>query len=172
MNNFYEEFGPPETPLGTHTTAVSEMRIKSRIKTYIPQSSNDYLRHFSENFQVYLERILAQTTQPAGTCGCGKGPDTWKCLDCFGNRTFCVGCCRLQHTSMPFHRVQKWNGFCFADEWLIHTGLVLHIGHRGQPCPLSNPETAKTEDKHCEREQETDSIPCVEELDISNSGNP
>ena len=65
---------------------------------------------------------------------CGTSGD-WRCTDCLGHPTYCRNCCRSTHGNTPFHRVQRWAGEYFEDSWLIHTGLTIHFGHGGQPCP-------------------------------------
>ncbi|KAH6867327.1 hypothetical protein BKA70DRAFT_1071514, partial [Coprinopsis sp. MPI-PUGE-AT-0042] len=59
----------------------------------------------------------------------------WRCLDCFSCPILCVTCMRSRHSSLPFHRVEIWRDTHFEPSWLWKTGLVVHLGHRGQPCP-------------------------------------
>ncbi|KAF8240756.1 hypothetical protein L208DRAFT_1114079, partial [Tricholoma matsutake] len=59
----------------------------------------------------------------------------WRCMDCLGQPSYCMTCCRSNHANTPFHRVQHWVGQYFEDSWLIKTGLTIHFGHGGKPCP-------------------------------------
>lgn len=52
-----------------------------------------------------------------------------------GHPLFCSSCCRSSHACTPFHQIQQWTGEFYQDSWLIETGLKLHFGHRGKPCP-------------------------------------
>ncbi len=40
-----------------------------------------------------------------------------------------------QHKQLPFHRVDRWNGKFFAMAALWQTGVKIHLGHHGMPCP-------------------------------------
>jgi hypothetical protein len=59
----------------------------------------------------------------------------WRCRECYGGPLFCRSCCKTSHSSHPFHRIQHWVGEFYQDSWLIETGLTLHFGHGGKPCP-------------------------------------
>jgi CxC2 like cysteine cluster associated with KDZ transposases len=48
---------------------------------------------------------------------------------------FCTECCRSAHSSHPFHQIQRWVGEFYQNSWLLETGLTLHFGHGGKPCP-------------------------------------
>lgn len=68
--------------------------------------------------------------------GCNK-PALWRCLDCQSSSPSCDECCRVQHQQLIFHRVQFWSGKYYEPSWLLYTGVVLHLGHQGNPCPRS-----------------------------------
>ena len=85
----------------------------------------------------YLE-ILVQHKGYSGDRLCQKGCDregNWRCLDCFSKPLSCTECCRSEHSRHPFHRVEGWCGQYFAPSLLSASGVVLHLGHGGQPCP-------------------------------------
>ncbi|THH05826.1 hypothetical protein EW146_g9795 [Bondarzewia mesenterica] len=46
----------------------------------------------------------------------------------------------------PFHRVEQWMGSYFAPTWLRQVGIVLHLGHGGEPCPWYDLQTARASD--------------------------
>jgi len=72
-----------------------------------------------------------------GTCGAAA---EWWCKDCMGCPIFCASCCRSSHASNPFHHIQHWVGEFYEDFWLIDTGVTLHLGHGGKPCPSYHQE--------------------------------
>ncbi len=39
------------------------------------------------------------------------------------------------HCYCPFHLLERWNGECFERTTLADLGLVIHLGHSGEPCP-------------------------------------
>ena len=85
----------------------------------------------------YLE-ILVQHADYSGDCLCQKGcgrEGNWRCLDCFGKPLLCTECCHSDHSRHPFHCVEVWCGQYFAPSSLSASGVVLHPGHGGQPCP-------------------------------------
>lgn len=59
----------------------------------------------------------------------------WRCVDCFERNFLCTKCCRDNHKSTPFHRIEKWTGTHFSPAWLMDTGYVLNVGHCGARCP-------------------------------------
>jgi len=102
-----------------------------------PQSQNDYLREFSP----IIDNILAISLHmeaPAneGIClSCNVRQITWRCSDCVGCDNFCDKCIRVHHRSLPYHRVEHWTGSFFEPAWLCQANVVIHLGHRGLPCP-------------------------------------
>ena len=84
-----------------------------------------------------LSEILAQEAPPLnGKCqSCRAKSFSHRCLECFGHPSFCKDCCLMAHKLNPYHSVEKWNGGCFVKQSLYDLGLVLHLGHQGEPCP-------------------------------------
>ncbi|KAI6094048.1 hypothetical protein EV401DRAFT_1807140, partial [Pisolithus croceorrhizus] len=68
---------------------------------------------------------------------CGKD-GVYRCPDCMHQPLLCTDCCCLVHATHPFHRVQQWTGDFFKDSALHMTGLQLHLGHDGVPCPSAS----------------------------------
>ncbi|TFK59869.1 hypothetical protein BDN72DRAFT_745195, partial [Pluteus cervinus] len=66
-----------------------------------------------------------------------------RCRDCFFNRVCCRMCIISQHSCMPFHRIEKWDGHHFKRTSLRNAGFALHLGHDGCPCPHSLPEKSR-----------------------------
>ncbi|KAI0071051.1 hypothetical protein K474DRAFT_1736809 [Panus rudis PR-1116 ss-1] len=67
-------------------------------------------------------------------------PSMYRCLDCFNPPVMCKGCLLNTHRWVPLHRVQHWNGRFFDSITLQSLGLVVSLGHRGQPCPNAERE--------------------------------
>ncbi|KAI0054664.1 hypothetical protein BV25DRAFT_1816736 [Artomyces pyxidatus] len=67
---------------------------------------------------------------------------TLRCIDCVAPHMRCRDCASATHQLSPLHRLQRWNGFFFADYSLSQAGLVVQLGHDGLPCP--HPQTMAT----------------------------
>jgi hypothetical protein len=83
---------------------------------------------------MYLQALLSSEVPEAFNCQLCEIPATWRCRDCLYNPMFCTDCCRANHASHPFHRIDHWTGSYFEPAWLFQVGLILHLGHHGQPC--------------------------------------
>jgi hypothetical protein len=83
---------------------------------------------------MYLQALLSSEVPEAFNCQLCKIPATWRCRDCLYNPMFCTDCCCANHASHPFHRIDHWTGSYFEPAWLFQVGLILHLGHHGQPC--------------------------------------
>ncbi|KAG2050554.1 hypothetical protein BDR06DRAFT_848308, partial [Suillus hirtellus] len=57
------------------------------------------------------------------------------CLTCSSDHSWCHACILTAHQSLPFHKIQQWNGKCFCDTSLTQLSYIWHLGHGGQPCP-------------------------------------
>ncbi|KAL4075503.1 hypothetical protein J3A83DRAFT_4090010 [Scleroderma citrinum] len=74
---------------------------------------------------------------------------------------FCTSCCWAEHKLRPFHRVQQWNGTFFEESSLRLAGIVIHLGHAGQPCPTGGDFTQEvtTDDEDEWKDVEEDRRP-------------
>jgi len=72
---------------------------------------------------------------PAVACRCGIKDNLIQCIDCFSTNIFCRTCCLDAHRSLPFHRINRWNGKFFTRSSLHAQGYIIHLGHSGNPCP-------------------------------------
>lgn len=95
------------------------------------------MRHWLPYRSRYLDIILDLEAPVDGRkCAqCGEAQSKWRCEDCHSKPLYCDTCIRESHQRSPFHRILKWNGRCFLRAALWQTGLVLHLGHAGMPCP-------------------------------------
>ncbi|KIK73824.1 hypothetical protein PAXRUDRAFT_177400 [Paxillus rubicundulus Ve08.2h10] len=113
--------------------------LECPLKLY--KTQNDYLRQWVEHRNKYLEALLAMEASPnLWKCLICDGDAIYRCLGCFSQPLFCTQCCRKQHYMLPFHRIKQWTGTFFEDLSLCLAGMVLHLGHCGQPCPSGVPE--------------------------------
>ncbi|KAJ3575541.1 hypothetical protein NP233_g1026 [Leucocoprinus birnbaumii] len=62
----------------------------------------------------------------------------YRCSDCFHSEETCSDCILTQHRYLPFHRIQTWTGTHFENTTLATLGYVLHLGHEGLPCTMSD----------------------------------
>lgn len=65
----------------------------------------------------------------------------WKCTTCWPSPIFCTICCKKEHERHPLHRVHRWTGTHWLTASLKDTGLVVHLGHGGLPCPVQLPQS-------------------------------
>ncbi|KAJ3560603.1 hypothetical protein NP233_g10727 [Leucocoprinus birnbaumii] len=82
-------------------------------------------------------------------------PAIYRCRECFIPELLCVNCISAAHLKNPFHHIQRWNGSFFERASLNDTGFVIHLGHRGAPCPHNSKSPSQfivafiqREDKH------------------------
>ena len=47
----------------------------------------------------------------------------------------CAACICDAHRHHPLHWIEKWNGNFFERLDLSQIGFIIHLGHRGAPCP-------------------------------------
>ncbi|TFK81364.1 hypothetical protein K466DRAFT_438418, partial [Polyporus arcularius HHB13444] len=58
-----------------------------------------------------------------------------RCRECTQLAPVCEDCMVSSHRNQPFHWVDKWNGSYFERKGLADLGLVMNLGHDGEPCP-------------------------------------
>ena len=72
-----------------------------------------------------------------GACshpGC-KDLATMRCQKCSQPTPYCRTHIISTHRHLPYHWIEEWNGDFFARRDLGDIGFILHLGHRGLPCP-------------------------------------
>ena len=126
------------------------------------QSQNDYLREFSQVIDRILD-ILLQTEAPVngGICpSCNVRQTMWKCSDCVGCTNFCNDCIKKCHSSLPYHRVERWTGIFFEPAWLCQANVVIHLGHGGLRCPsnMEHDSAVVSDSEHCPEPSKGDAI--------------
>ncbi|KAG6377669.1 hypothetical protein JVT61DRAFT_14434 [Boletus reticuloceps] len=111
----------------------SESQTLRRTKT-----QNDYLSEWIPWRSPYLDIILQSEAplQLSQDCsGCSEAKGTIQCMSCFGNHAWCSSCAIKAHYSLPFHRLEQWNGHFYDRVSLQDLGYILYLGHGGNPCP-------------------------------------
>ncbi|KAG1838554.1 hypothetical protein F4604DRAFT_1499765, partial [Suillus subluteus] len=68
---------------------------------------------------------------------CQSTEGFFRCLTCSGEHGWCRTCVLKAHQSLPFHKLQQWNGKFFKDTSFSELGYIWYMGHGGQPCPSS-----------------------------------
>ncbi|KAG2144695.1 uncharacterized protein EDB93DRAFT_1087402, partial [Suillus bovinus] len=88
---------------------------------------------------LFLDVILeSEDLANGGLCErCQSHEGLFWCLTCSGDHAWCRACILEAHKSLPFHKMQQWNGKCFGDTSLKQMGYLWHMGHGGRPCPSS-----------------------------------
>ncbi|KAG2108111.1 hypothetical protein BD769DRAFT_1366002, partial [Suillus cothurnatus] len=88
---------------------------------------------------LFLDVILeSEDLANKGLCECCQSQEgLFRCLTCSGDHAWCRACILEAHKSLPFHKMQQWNGKCFGDTSLMQMGYIWHMGHGGCPCPSS-----------------------------------
>src|SRR5580704_15825076 len=98
------------------------------------------MREWKIKRAIHLRHITSLKGLPANFPHCSsrqKNGAIWRCRNCLGQDVLCKACCIKKHQSLPFHRVESWNGSFFEVGALWQTGLKLHLGHNGSRCPLA-----------------------------------
>lgn len=104
------------------------------------QTVSEQNEEFTSCREELLQGFMAlEWSDAIGTpCACATGlPRSYRCTDCSGTPTSCVGCLKENHALLPFHSAEKWNGSHFERVALgsIAVGVKLFLGHEGAPCP-------------------------------------
>ncbi|KAI6106029.1 hypothetical protein EV401DRAFT_1797429, partial [Pisolithus croceorrhizus] len=102
-------------------------------------TQNDYIREWLPKKEDFLQILLDLEAPPLPhICKTCRKDGVYRCLDCMHQPLLCTDCCHSMHAAHPFHRIQQWTGDFFKDSALHMTGLLLHLGHDGAPCPSAS----------------------------------
>ncbi|KAG2111109.1 hypothetical protein DEU56DRAFT_762242 [Suillus clintonianus] len=103
------------------------------------QTQNDFIHEYLNYRDLFLDVILeSEDLANEGLCECCQSQEgLFRCLTCSGDHAWCHACILEAHKSLPFHKMQEWNGKCFGDTSLMQMGYIWHLGHGGRPCPSS-----------------------------------
>ena len=103
------------------------------------QTQNEFLKEYLNRRHSILIELLRHEAFPSTTsCSlCQQSSATHRCYDCFGSNIWCGPCCISAHKSLPFHRVQMWNGQFFEWSDLLVHRLTLDLRHYLDDCPFT-----------------------------------
>ncbi|KAL5492982.1 hypothetical protein ACEPAI_4430 [Sanghuangporus weigelae] len=93
--------------------------------------------------QAFLDELISLDGCPSDddTLKCADCSDListcqhYRCTDCFVSLACCSKCILSSHGSLPFHRIQIWNGQFYDKYSLYQLGLHVQLGHSGSSCP-------------------------------------
>ncbi|KAI6117023.1 hypothetical protein EDD16DRAFT_1520223 [Pisolithus croceorrhizus] len=143
---YFPSGSQPSTP-GTPRTMASSQHLN--ISDFhdsidIPDSDwndsqNDYIREWLPWRAEYLNIILeGEQLAKGGICEqCSEAEGSVWCMSCAGVHAWCGPCAVKAHRTLPFHKVQRWNGAHYQPTSLMDLGFLWHIGHGGDPCPCN-----------------------------------
>ncbi|KAI6137260.1 hypothetical protein F5141DRAFT_996728 [Pisolithus sp. B1] len=113
------------------------------------QTQNDYICKWLPKKEDFLQILLDLEAPPLPyICKTCRKDGVYRCPDCMHQPLLCTDCCCSMHAAHPFHRIQQWTGDFFKDSALHMTGLLLHLGHDGAPCPSASANAQATTSKH------------------------
>lgn len=116
------------------------MQLRSNKK----QSQNDFLSEWIPWRTTYLSILLDSEApgQLQDKCTiCLQADSEIRCLSCIEHHVWCHSCAVKAHLSLPFHRLQRWNGQFYEIISLQDLGFTLNLGHNGDVCPLNTGES-------------------------------
>ena len=85
--------------------------------------------------------MLKHESAPSNrTCTmCNATPGSYRCTDCFGQHFLCQLCCVSAHLTLPFHRIQQFNGRYFERSDLDQLGYFLDLRRHTHECSSAAP---------------------------------
>ncbi|KAG8755118.1 hypothetical protein FRC12_010990 [Ceratobasidium sp. 428] len=130
---------PEEAPPTTKNVGSKDLDRLWLTDGCLLQSPNRHLREWLEKHaESYLPLLFARyTPPPSQSCAsCHDACDTfYKCQTCLVSRPSCGRCTTNCHRHSPTHCVERFNGQFWEPASLAELGLILHLGHNGEPCP-------------------------------------
>ncbi|KAF6740893.1 hypothetical protein DFP72DRAFT_996362 [Ephemerocybe angulata] len=116
-----------------------------------PTGQGDRAKHeWTKHIDIYLKCLITGEGRGSNrpttckSCQSEKLPE-FRCLSCDNTGLLCGDCMKKSHSSLPLHRIQKWNGHFFVRVPLKSLGLRIQLGHPpGELCP--KPDTAWGDD--------------------------
>jgi hypothetical protein len=98
-----------------------------------------HMAPFRNEYQRICNLILVlETDEDIGNeCPCGGGGlQSVHCVECCPRMLTCLTCFLAAHQNSPLHCAEVWCSSCFHRQTFSTLGSVLHLGHRGDACPL------------------------------------
>jgi hypothetical protein len=139
VNNDYDEFTTDQVPKRPRTSGKVSIHIPKASNSLdrSRQTQNEFLQEYLDRRHSILIELLQHEALPSTlSCSdCHRSSATHQCRDCFGPNFWCGPCCISAHRSLPFHRVQMWNGRFFEQSDLLTHGMTLDLRHYPGDCP-------------------------------------
>lgn len=107
------------------------------------QPPSEYIKEFKDEWAQRLLEVLyvnefdvrfAQLCEQCGSTDETDGVALYRCTECFHTTPMCKECIVSIHCANPFHRIEKWTGTHLEKVFLSDLGLVICLGHSGEPC--------------------------------------
>jgi hypothetical protein len=101
------------------------------------QTQNQFLEEYlSRRHSILIELLRHESLPSRLSCSnCQQSSGTYRCQDCFGTNLLCGACCVSAHATVPFHRIQMWNGRYFERSDILAHDLTLNLFHYPDDCP-------------------------------------
>lgn len=97
----------------------------------------DWLGTWAERYLAELYRLHSPPLDEGCSCTSDASlPALFKCSDCLSSVPCCQRCIVRNHSLVPTHRIQQWNGTHWAAVILKDLGHQLHLGGHSRPCRL------------------------------------
>jgi hypothetical protein len=132
--------------------------IPLELSDVFTQTQNEFLDEYLHRRQeLLIELIRHEAPLRNRSCyRCSGAQATHRCRDCFTSYILCGSCCLSAHLTLPFHRIQRFNGQYFENADLDDLGLVLNLcQHPGDCIPITpNTEEALRPDSDLSEEDD------------------
>ncbi|KAG8712927.1 hypothetical protein FRC09_019313 [Ceratobasidium sp. 395] len=131
---------PEEAPPTVKNVSNSDLDYLLLIHGHLPfQTPNRHLQEWREKYaESYLPLFFARyAPPPSQSCAsCQEVCDAfYKCRTCLVSSPSCGQCLADRHRQSPTHCIERFNDQFWETASLAELGLVLHLGHGGEPCP-------------------------------------
>lgn len=133
-------------------TQVCCFSLDSDHSIYIASQASAQLQLFMENISSIQEYIISHDADMSvgEDCPCGRLDSsgtrtkaTVKCTDCSFSAPACSLCFIDEHVARYTHWANVWNDQigCYARQDISCLGYVINLGHGGEPCPHTIPNS-------------------------------
>ncbi|TFK79910.1 hypothetical protein K466DRAFT_605772 [Polyporus arcularius HHB13444] len=115
----------------------ADLRASTKVVEWLPmrqQTLDELLRYEGCDEDVHSPLLCS---------GCGLKDAVVRCMECEGRELRCGECAVDDHSRLPLHRLQEWDGKTFKRTSLRTHGLVVQLGHNGQPCANPSSKTRR-----------------------------
>uniref|UniRef100_A0A0W0G9G7 CxC2-like cysteine cluster KDZ transposase-associated domain-containing protein n=1 Tax=Moniliophthora roreri TaxID=221103 RepID=A0A0W0G9G7_MONRR len=133
----------PECTNTIDDSSTQHERQEDNMKKNWNQGMSALMESFQENMdhiqaayinQSYDERVHEM-------CPCSSGNlRLFRCTNCWIKGVQCSQCIVEQHSGLPFHTIEHWNGSYFEAATLADLSVWVYLGHQGSSCPHSKKE--------------------------------